>query len=100
MTKTNITRRNYRNLSFLSLLVFVAVALFAFLAQRSGKIEDDTSAVSLAGFQPGYIISDFQMTDYNSMSEADIQNWLNAKNPCSNTDYNYYLALSRGSSYH
>ena len=100
MTKTNIIRRNYRNLSFLSLLVFVAVALFAFLAQRSGKIEDDTSAASLAGFQPGYIISDFQMTDYNSMSEADIQNWLNAKNPCSNTDYDYYLALSRGSSYH
>jgi len=65
----------------------VAVFLFAFLAQRLGKIGEDTSAANLNNFQAGYIISDYQMTDYKSMSEWDIQNWLNSKNSCSNTTF-------------
>ncbi len=87
MTKTqNIRRRDYRKLAFLGLAVFVAVFLFVFLAQKTGKLEDDTSAANLSSFNAGNIISDFQMTDYTSMSEADIQNFLNYKGKCGNTD--------------
>ncbi|MBQ8985528.1 RICIN domain-containing protein [Candidatus Saccharibacteria bacterium] len=81
-------RRDYRKLAFLGLAIFVAVFLFAFLAQKTGKLENETSAANLAEFKPGYIISDFQITDYNSMSEADIQHWLNTMNSCPNTAYN------------
>ena len=88
MIKTkNIRRIDYRKFGFLGLAVFVAVFLFAFLAQRFGKLEDDTNAANLAGFQAGYIISDFQMTDYDSMSEADIQNFLWSKGRCYNTNF-------------
>ena len=78
--------------------VFVMMFLFAFLAQKYNK-SDDVDAASLAGFDPGYIISDYQMSNYNSMSEADIQRFLTSKNPCSNTDYNYYRNLSSNSKY-
>ena len=80
-------RRNYRNLIIFSLGVFVAVFLFVFLAQKFDKIEEDTSAANLNNFQAGYIISDFQMTDYTSMSEADIQKFLWAKGRCYNTNF-------------
>lgn len=87
MTKIkSIRRRDYRKFGFFGLAIFVAVFLFMFLAQKSGKLEDDTNAANLANFQAGYIISDFQMTDYTSMSEADIQNFLNRKGNCGNTD--------------
>ena len=85
MTKN---RRNYRKIGIISVGIFVAVFLFAFLAHRFGKLDDDTNAANLANFQAGYIISDFQMTDYSSMSEAEIQNFLNSKNSCSNTTFN------------
>ena len=100
MVERRVRRRDYRKLGLLGLLVFVAVFLFAFLAQRSGKIDNDANAANLAEFKPGYIISDFQMTNYTSMSEAEIQNWLTSKNSCNNNNQNYYLQLSRGSSYH
>ena len=88
MTKTkSVRRRDYRKLKFLGLLVFVAVFSFVFLAQR--KLEDDTNAANLANFDAGYIISDFQMTDYNSMSEAEIQKFLWSKGKCYNTDFRY-----------
>ena len=80
-------RRNYRNLAIFGLGIFVAVFLFVFLAQRFGKVENDTSAANLNNFQAGYIISDYQMTDYNSMSEADIQNFLWSKGRCYNTNF-------------
>ena len=76
----------------------MAVFLFTFLMNLSGAYEQDVEAASLVGFDPGYIISDYQMGNYNSMSEADIQKFLTSKNPCGNTDYNYYKALSAGSS--
>ena len=89
MTKTkNIRRRNYQRIGPFGLGLFVTVFLFVFLAQRFGKLENDTSAANLANFDPGYIISDYQMTDYNSMSEADIQNFLWSKGRCYNTNFN------------
>ncbi|MBQ3292868.1 hypothetical protein IJG93_00975 [Candidatus Saccharibacteria bacterium] len=89
MKKQTVRRRDYRKLEFFGLLVFVAAFFFAFLAQMSGKLENDTSAANLANFNAGYIISDYQMTDYNSMSEADIQNFLWSKGKCYNTDFRY-----------
>ena len=99
MTKTKTVRRDYRKLKFFGLLAFVAAFSFVFLAQRNGKLEDDTSAANLANFNAGYIISDFQMTDYDSMSEGEIQNFLTSKNSCNNRDYGYYQRLSAGSAY-
>lgn len=89
MTKTkNIARRDYRKIGFLGLLIFVMAASFVFLAFRNGKLEDDTSAANLANFQAGYIISDHQMTDYDSMDEGEIQNFLWSKGKCYNTNFN------------
>ena len=80
-------RRNYRNIAIFGLGIFVAVFLFVFLAQKFGKMEDNTSAANLANFRAGHIISDFQMTDYTSMSEADISNFLWSKGRCYNTNF-------------
>ncbi len=90
-------RRSKRNW-FILLGVFIAVFLFTFLSQRF-KDNESVDAASLAGFDPGYIISDYQMGNYNSMNEAQIQAFLTAKNPCSNTNYNYYQSLSANSKY-
>lgn len=88
MTKTkNVRRRDYRKLKFFSLLVFVTVAVFSFLALRNGKLEGETNAANLANFQAGYIISDYQMTDYGSMNEGEIQNFLWSKGKCYNTNF-------------
>lgn len=90
--------RKSKRIELLILGVFVAVFLFTFLVQKS-RINDDVSAASLANFDPGYIISDYQMGNYNSMSEADIQRFLTAKNPCANSNYSYYLSLSSNTKY-
>ena len=82
-----------RNNLVVALGVFVAVFVFAFLTARY-KGSEDVGAADLGKFDPGYIISDYQMGNYNSMSEADIQAFLTAKNPCNNTNYDYYLQLS------
>ena len=91
-------RRRDNRVWFVVLGVFVGVFLFSFLAQRF-KNDEEVTAVSLAGFDPGYIISDYQMGDYNSMSEAEIQSFLTAKNPCNNRDYSLYKSLS-GATWH
>ncbi|MBR2830926.1 RICIN domain-containing protein [Candidatus Saccharibacteria bacterium] len=93
------TRRVDGRIRFIALGVFVAVFLFVFLAQNFKNSDEFADAASLANFDPGYIISDWQMGNYNSMSEAEIQAFLTSKNPCNNRDYNYYLALSRNSAY-
>lgn len=80
-------RTDYRKLSLLGLGAFVAVALFMFLSQNSGKIGGAVDAANLAEFNPGLIISDFQMTDYNSMNEGEIQNFLWSKGNCRNTNF-------------
>ena len=82
-------RRRSRRIWYVLLGLFVGVTLFTCLAQRF-KGDGSVDAVSLAGFDPGYIISDYQMGNYTSMSEAEIQAFLTAKNPCSNTNYEYY----------
>ena len=91
-------RRRDERIWFVVFGIFVGVFLFSFLAQKF-KDNKDATAASLAGFDPGYIISDYQMENYNSMNEAEIQAFLTAKNSCLNTDYNYYLRLSANGNY-
>ena len=90
--------RRSKKIWLAALGVFVAVFLFTFLTAKF-KGGEDVDAANLANFDPGYIISDYQMGNYNSMSEAEIQAFLTAKNPCNNTNYNYYLQLSANRNY-
>ena len=87
-------RRRDKRYRFILLGIFVAVFLFSFLSRSHGKINNEVEAASLANFDPGYIISDYQMGNYNSMSEAEIQAFLTAKNSCANDDYSYYRQLT------
>ena len=91
-------RRRDTRLRYLLIGIFVGVFLFVFMTQRY-KDDNNADAASFAGFDPGYIISDYQMGNYNSMTEADIQAWLTAKNPCDNRDYGYYQRLSANVKY-
>ncbi len=90
-------KRTIRSRLPLILFVFAAVATFMFFAMKKPV---ETSAASLAGFKPGNIISDYTMSNYNSMSEADIQNFLKSKNSCNDTrtylasaypEYSYHI---------
>lgn len=90
--------RRSKKIWLAALVVFVAVFLFTFLTAKF-KGSEDVDAANLANFDPGYIISDYQMGNYNSMSEAEIQAFLTSKNPCNNTNYNYYLQLSANRNY-
>ena len=96
--KMRIRRRDSR-IWFMALAVFAAVFLFTFLSHSYKKVDENVEAASLANFNPGYIISDFQMSNYQSMTEAEIQAFLTKKNPCDNTDYDYYLRLSANPNY-
>lgn len=86
-----IRRRGKRTL-YVGLGIFVAVFVFSFLIQKF-KGDGTADAASLAGFDPGYIISDYQMSNYNSMDEMAIQTFLSSKNPCSNSDYELYQSM-------
>ncbi|MBR3253413.1 hypothetical protein IKF85_01715 [Candidatus Saccharibacteria bacterium] len=94
MTERVVRRRRDKRYRFIVLGVFVAVFLFSFLSRSAEKNKNDVEAASLANFDPGYIISDYQMGNYNSMSEAEIQAFLTAKNSCSNTSESYYQQLT------
>ena len=89
-----IRRRNYRKMWLIGIMVFVAVSLFTFLAQNAQKEKDDVFAANLANFDAGYIISDYQMGNYNSMTEAQIQSFLDSKINC-NKGKSYYDYLVR-----
>ena len=75
----------------LILLLFIMVFTFVFLRNR--QKEEVAEAADLAKFDPGYIISDYQMSNYTSMTEAEIQKFLTAKNPCNNRDEKAYQEL-------
>ncbi|MBR3329547.1 RICIN domain-containing protein [Candidatus Saccharibacteria bacterium] len=91
-----VRRRRDNRRWFVLLGIFSAVFLFVFLAQSSKKINDEVEAASLANFDPGYIISDYTMSNYNAMTESEIQAFLTTKGNCRDT--RTYLA-DRYSSY-
>ena len=91
-----VRRRDKRGL-FVLLGIFVMIFLFTFLSRSFDKLNEEAEAASLANFDPGYIISDYQMGNYNSMSEAEIQAFLSAKGNCRDTRTylaSYYPNLS------
>ena len=84
-------RRRSRRIVYVGLGIFVAVFLFSFLMQRF-KSGGEADAMSVAGFDPGYIISDYQMSNYNSMNESQIQNFLKLMNSCNDFNIGRYTA--------
>lgn len=88
----NTTRRMDRRFWYLMGVVFVLVLVFTFLVQKYEVLDDDAGAANLAGFDPGYIISDSQMSNYNSMNESQIWSFLKSKNNCWDTDLGRYTA--------
>ena len=92
-------RRRDTRIWFMVMGLFLAVFLFTFLRQTFEGAESEVEAASLANFDPGYIISDYQMSNYTSMTEEEIQQFLTFKNPCDNTDEDYYNRLSANKKY-
>ena len=93
-----VRRRSHRR--WLGLLgIFVMVFLFTFLLRNFKKPEEEVEAASLANFDPGYIISDYTMGNYNAMTEAEIQAFLLAKGNCRDTR-TYLADYYTGYSYH
>lgn len=66
-------------------LIFGVMIAVGFLAFKNMNL---SSAINSAynGFSAGNIISDYVMSDYTSMSEAEIQSFLKSKNPCNDTN--------------
>ena len=87
-----VRRRRDKRIWYVLTITFVAVGFFSFLTQREEKAE--VEAASLDAFDAGYIISDYQMKNYQSMTEAKIQEFLTKKNGCKNTDVGLYNELS------
>ena len=83
-------RRRDRRFWLMAGVLFVAIGSFTFLMQRNKVFEENVGAANLAAFDPGYIISDYQMSNFNSMDESQIQSFLKSKNSCWDTDINKY----------
>lgn len=64
------------------IFTFVFFATLSFLVLKDGN---ESSAASTKNFRAGNIISDYVMSNYSTMTEADIQNFLKSKNSCSKT---------------
>ena len=89
-------RHNKYRLALFIIFAFVFTSTLSFL--RVGNLEL-TDAASLAHFDPGNIITDYNMSRYNSMTEAEIQSFLKSKNKCNDT--RTYLAQQYSSyTYH
>ena len=66
-----------------TLLLAIFCAVFSgTLAFLSAKNPESVSAVDASGFQAGNIMSDLVMSDYNSMTQAEIQSFLSSKVSC------------------
>ncbi len=84
----------YKKRTWMVLLgMFIAVFSFTFLMAKF-KDNDGAQAANAWNFNAGYIISDWQMGNYSSMNEAQIQAFLTEKNPCNNRDRALYVEQS------
>ena len=68
--------------------VFLLVFGVTFIAHRI--VDQNAKAANFSGFDAGYIISDYQMTNFNSMNEAQIQAFLKSKVDCDDRDLGKY----------
>ena len=73
---------------------FVVAAFAAFLTQQMKSGDQTVRAASLEGFDAGKIISDYQMGNYQSMTEEEIQSFLTTKNACKNTNKELYEEMT------
>ena len=87
-----VARRKERKTWYMILGIFIAVFLFTFLVIKNKSGGDNVGAANLAAFDPGYIISDWQMSNYNSMNESQIQAFLKSMNSCNDTNIGRYTA--------
>ncbi|MDO4979145.1 MAG: dockerin type I repeat-containing protein [Candidatus Saccharibacteria bacterium] len=62
--------------------ILLGIFAFAVAGTIAYNVSRDASAANFSKFQPGYLLSDYVMTDYNSMDTAAIQKFLKSKNPC------------------
>lgn len=85
----NIRRRD-RRAKYLVIALFFFAAAGVFLSQHLQKSEMQVQAASLEKFDAGKIISDYQMGNYQSMTEQQIQEFLTSKNSCKNTNKALY----------
>ncbi|MBR0480279.1 hypothetical protein IJJ46_00415 [Candidatus Saccharibacteria bacterium] len=89
-------RKLDRRYLFLVAFAFMLASTFTFLRFSH---QQETDAASLANFDSGNIITNYNMSRYNSMTEAEIQNFLKSKNKCNDT--RTYLAQQYSSyTYH
>ena len=75
--------RKHPGLIYKVSFLFAFVAVFTFLAL---KLPQGSGAISLADFHPGNIISDYTMSNYQTMSVADIDAFLHAHGNCNDRD--------------
>lgn len=78
----NLHHQKFLRKPLFLLFAFALAATLGFLAVAN-MIK--TGALTTAGFNPGNIMSDYVMSNYNSMSEAEIQGFLFSKNSCDDT---------------
>ncbi len=71
-------RINIRRRIFVCVVIFFAMFSFVFL-RKFGIGDVDVEAANLVNFDPGYIMSDYQMSNFKSMTEEEIQSWLKYK---------------------
>ncbi|MBQ1528407.1 hypothetical protein IIZ77_02025, partial [Candidatus Saccharibacteria bacterium] len=76
-------RKNHPGLIYKIGFLFAFVAVFTFLAL---KIPNNSEAASLANFHPGNIISDYTMSNYESMTVAEIDKFLHDHGNCNNRE--------------
>ena len=88
-----INRLNHHYRILICAFVFAMTAVLSFLITKN---LDTSSAASLANWDAGDIISDGVMSNYTSMSESQIQNFLKSKNACNDT--RLYLVGNKTSS--
>ncbi len=76
-------KKYYPKLVLRVCFLFAFTATFTFLVLRLPK---DSQAASLANFRPGNIISDYTMSDYNSMTIEEIDAFLHTHGNCNDTE--------------
>ena len=75
--------KSHAHLVFKLLFSFSFAAVFTFLAL---KLPSSSTAISHSDFRAGNIISDYMMSQSDSMSVSEIQAFLSSKGNCRNTD--------------
>ncbi len=86
--------RTDKRVFLLAVVAFVVAAVSGFLAF---KYSENTNAIHAAysGFDAGNIISDYMMSDYNSMTEASIQSFLKSKVNCNQAPDAYHVSYNK-----